>query len=43
MIVDKLMKALDSRCMGAGTVCLLTAFSDVPKGTEDIRMFMIER
>ena len=38
MIVNKLEKVLDRRYMGVGIVKSLTAFFDVPKGTEDIRM-----
>ncbi len=38
LIIDKLTKVLDRRYMGVGTVRSLTAFFDVPKGTNDIRM-----
>ena len=38
LVTDKLAKVLDRRYMGVGVVKSLTAFFDVPKGTEDIRM-----
>ena len=38
LVVSKLNKVLDRRYLGKGIVKSLTAFFDVPKGAEDIRM-----
>ena len=38
LIINKLSKVLERRYMGAGMVKSLTAFFDVPKGKDDIRM-----
>lgn len=38
LIVEKLSKVLDQRYIGPGVIWSLTAFFDVPKGADDIRM-----